>query len=399
MDFRFNQGEEGFREEVRTWLGEHLRGEYAALGGGGGPADERGWDVRLAWEKELGQAGWIGLGWPKEYGGRGASIVEQGIFNEEYARANAPARTSFFGEGLLGPTLIAFGSEEQKQRFLPGILRAEELWCQGFSEPDAGSDLANVKTRATLDGDEWVVTGQKVWTTLAHHAHWIFAVCRTDPDAPKHKGLSFLLLPMKQPGIEVKPLKQLTGSAEFNEVFFDEARTSADLVVGGVNNGWKVAMGTLGFERGTAFLSMQLRFDNECQSVIDYAQKHDLARDPLVRQKLADAWIGVQIMKYNGLRTLTKLLATGSPGPEASTSKLYWSAWHQRLGELEMELMGPWSEVLAGAPYEPDDFQTTFLASRAETIYTGSSEIQRNIIGEQVLGLPREPRPTEGTPR
>ena len=202
---------------------------------------------------------------------------------------------------------------------------------------------------------------------------------------------------MKQPGIEVKPLKQLTGSAEFNEVFFDEARTSADLVVGGVNNGWKVAMGTLGFERGTAFLSMQLRFDNECQSVIAYAQKHDLAGDPLVRQKLADAWIGVQIMKYNGLRTLTKLLATGSPGPEASTGKLYWSTWHQRLGELEMELMGPWSEVLAGAPYEPDDFQTTFLASRAETIYTGSSEIQRNIIGEQVLGLPREPRPTEGT--
>jgi alkylation response protein AidB-like acyl-CoA dehydrogenase len=391
MDFRFSATDEAFRDEVRTWLSEHLVGEYAALGGGGGPADETGWDVRLEWERKLGEAGWIGLGWPTEYGGRGATISQQLIFNEEYARANAPARVSFFGEGLLGPTLIAFGTEEQKHRFLPRILRAEELWCQGFSEPDAGSDLANVKTRALLDGDEWVVNGQKVWTTLAHHSHWIFAVCRTDPGAPKHKGLSFILLPMDQPGIEVKPLKQLTGSAEFNEVFFTDARTPADLVVGAVNEGWKVAMGTLGFERGTAFLAQQLRFEEECRQVIDYAKKHDLAGDPLVRQKLADAWIGVQIMRYNGFRTVTKLLATGSPGPEASISKLYWSHWHRHLGELEMELMGPWSEVLSGPPYELEEFQSNFLLSRAETIYTGSTEIQKNIIGERVLGLPREP--------
>ena len=391
MDFRWSAEDEAFREEVRAWLREHLIGEYAALGGGGGPADETGWDVRLEWEKKLGEAGWIGLGWPKAYGGREASITQQLIFNEEYARANAPARASFFGEGLLGPTLIAFGTEEQKQRFLPGILKATELWCQGFSEPDAGSDLANVKTRAILDGDEWVVNGQKVWTTLAHHSDWIFAVCRTDPDAPKHKGLSFVLLPMDQPGIEVKPLKQLTGSAEFNEVFFTDARTSADLVVGAVNEGWKVAMGTLGFERGTAFLAQQLRFDEECRQVIEYAKKHDLARDAIVRQQLADAWIGVQIMKYNGFRTITKLLATGSPGPEASISKLYWSHWHRHLGELEMELMGPWSEVLAGPDYELEEFESTFLLSRAETIYTGSTEIQKNIIGERVLGLPREP--------
>jgi alkylation response protein AidB-like acyl-CoA dehydrogenase len=391
VDFRWSAEDEAFREEVRSWLKEHLVGEYAALGSGGGPADETGWDVRLEWEKQLGEAGWIGLGWPTEYGGRGASITQQLIFNEEYAKANAPARVSFFGEGLLGPTLIAFGTEEQKQRFLPGILKCKELWCQGFSEPDAGSDLANVKTRALLDGDEWVVNGQKVWTTLAHHSDWIFAVCRTDPEAPKHKGLSFILLPMDQPGIDVKPLKQLTGSAEFNEVFFTDARTSADLVVGNINEGWKVAMGTLGFERGTAFLAQQLHFQHECEEVIDYAKKQGLSGDPIVRQKLADAWIGVQIMKYNGFRSITKMLATGSPPPEASISKLYWSHWHRHLGELEMELMGPWSEVLAGPNYELEEFQASFLLSRAETIYTGSTEIQKNIIGERVLGLPREP--------
>ncbi len=391
MDFRWSAEDEAFRQEVRSWLNEHLVGEFAALGSGGGPADETGWDVRLAWEKKLGEAGWIGLGWPTEYGGRGATITQQLLFNEEYAKANAPARVSFFGEGLLGPTLIAFGSEDQKRRFLPGILKATELWCQGFSEPDAGSDLANVKTRAVLDGDEWVVNGQKVWTTLAHHAHWTFAVVRTDPDAPKHKGLSYLLLPMDQPGIEVKPLKQLTGSAEFNEVFFTDARTSADLIVGAPGDGWKVAMGTLGFERGTAFLAQQLHFQHETEQVIDYAKKHGLTGDPIVRQKLADAWIGVQIMKYNGFRSISKLLTTGSPPPEASISKLYWSHWHRHLGELEMELMGPWSEVLAGPDYELEEFQSSFLLSRAETIYTGSTEIQKNIIGERVLGLPREP--------
>src|SRR5947209_9437167 len=232
MDFRWSAEDEAFRAEVRSWLKEHLVGEYAALGSGGGPADETGWDVRLEWEKKLGEAGWIGLGWPTEYGGRGATITQQLIFNEEYARANAPARISFFGEGLLGPTLIAFGTDEQKQRFLPGILRAEELWCQGFSEPDAGSDLANVKTRAVLDGDEWVVTGQKVWTTLAHRSDWCFVVCRTDADSQSHKGLSYLLCPVDQPGVEVRPLRQMTGSAEFNEVFFDGARTAKENVLG-----------------------------------------------------------------------------------------------------------------------------------------------------------------------
>ena len=390
MDFRFSPAEEAFRDEVRTWLGEHLTGKYAAIGSMRGLADEDTWADRVEWERELGRGGWIGLGWPRLYGGREASVTEQLIFNEEYARANAPVRASFFGEGLLGPTVIAFGTDEQRQRFLPPILRAEEQWCQGFSEPDAGSDLANVQTRAVLDGDEWVITGQKVWTTAAHHADWCFVLCRTNPDAPKHRGLSFILCPMRQPGIEIKPLRQMTGSAEFNEVFFTEARTAADLVVGEVDDGWKVAMGTLGFERGTAFLSQQLQFANECRQVFEVAAKYGASADPVMRQRLADAWVGLQIMRYNGLRSLTQLLATGSPGPAASVGKLYWSTWHRALGELEMDVVGPWGEIV-GAGYQLDDFQSSFLSSRAGTIYAGSSEIQRNVIAERVLGLPREP--------
>ena len=263
MDFTDTPAEAAFRAEVRGWLAEHLTGEFAALGPGGGPADETGWDVRIEWEKLLGADRWVGMSWPTEYGGRGLDTAQQIIFNEEYARAGAPARISFFGEGLFAPTLIAFGTPEQKQRFLPRIQRVEELWCQGFSEPNAGSDLANIQTRAVLDGDEWVITGQKVWTTLAHRADWCFVVCRTDPESKSHHGLSYLLCPMDQPGIEVRPLRQLTGSSEFNEVFFDGARTAKENVLGPVGEGWKVAMATLGFERGTAFLSAQLGFEAE----------------------------------------------------------------------------------------------------------------------------------------
>jgi alkylation response protein AidB-like acyl-CoA dehydrogenase len=399
VDFRFGADDEAFRDEVRTWLNEHLTGDFAALGGGGSAGQEDGFEVRREWERELGRGGWIGLSWPKEYGGREATVIQKLLFTEEYVKANAPARVGFFGEDLFGPTLMAFGTEEQKQRFLPPILRAEEMWCQGFSEPDAGSDLANVTTRAERDGDEWVLNGQKVWTTLAQHADWCFVVCRTDPDVPKHKGLSYVLCPMDQPGVEVKPLVQLTRQAEFNEVFFTDARTRADLVVGGVNEGWKVAMGTLGFERGTAFLSAQLRFQTECDAVIRYAQKLGHSSDPVVRQQLVDAWIGVQLLRYNRLRAFTRMAASGTLGPEASINKLQWSNWHRRLGELEMRVMGPWSEILGDdGPYAIDDFQQNFLFSRSETIYAGSSEIQRNIIGERVLGLPREPAPPEKSP-
>jgi alkylation response protein AidB-like acyl-CoA dehydrogenase len=395
MDFADTPEEAAFREEVRTWLAEHLTGEFAALGGRGGPADEHGWDVRLAWERLLGKDRWIGLSWPEEYGGRGASFSQQVIFNEEYARANAPARISFFGEGLFAPTLLAYGTEEQKRRFLPRIQAVEELWCQGYSEPNAGSDLANVSTRAARDGDEWVVNGQKVWTTLAHRADWCFAVVRTDPDSSGHRGLSYLLIPMHQPGVEVRPLRQMTGTAEFNEVFFNDARTAADNVVGEVGDGWKVAMATLGFERGTAFLSQQLAFQRELAELIETARANGAAADPLIRQELADAYAGVQIMKYNGLRMLTDLVRRGVLGPASSIGKLYWSTWHRRLGERAMQVLGTAALTVAGAPggpYELGEWHRIFMFSRSETIYAGSSEIQRNIIGERVLGLPREPR-------
>lgn len=398
MDFGDTPEEAAFRDEVRTWLHDNLTDEFAAIGGRGGPADEHAWETRVEWERLLGRDRWVGLSWPEEYGGRNAGFTEQVIFHEEYAKANAPARVSFFGEGLFAPTLIAFGTEEQKRRFLPKIQAAEELWCQGYSEPNAGSDLSNVQTRAVLDGDEWVVDGQKVWTTLAHRAQWCFAVVRTDPDAPPHKGLSYVLVPMDQPGVTVRPLRQMTGTAEFNEVFFDGARTARDNVVGEVNDGWKVAMATLGFERGTAFLSQQLGFRREFDEVVARAHKNGAAAEPVIRQKLAQAFIGVQIMKYNGLRMLSELVHTGVVGPGASIGKLYWSTWHRNLGELQMDVLG--AEALAvahtpdttGKPYALDEPHRIFMFSRSETIYAGSSEIQRNIIGERVLGLPREPK-------
>ncbi len=306
-------------------------------------------------------------------------------------------RVGFFGEQLLGPTLMMFGTEEQKDRFLPPILRAEEFWCQGFSEPDAGSDLANVKTAADLDGDEWVINGQKVWTSLGHIADWIFVVCKTDRStAKKHEGISFILCPIGQPGVEMRPITQITGTAEFNEVFFSDARTAADLVVGPIGQGWKVVMATLGFERGTAFLAQQLRFAEEYRSVVEFAKQRGLADDPITRQRLADSYIGLEIMRLTGMRTVTKILQGGQPGPESSIGKLHWSTWHQRLGELEMDLMGADGQILAGdddrdSDHRIRDMQYTFQFSRAHTIYAGSSEIQRNIVGERVLGLPRGP--------
>jgi alkylation response protein AidB-like acyl-CoA dehydrogenase len=317
------------------------------------------------------------------------------IFNEEYARASAPARVSFFGEGLFAPTLIQFGTDEQKRRFLPKIQRVEELWCQGFSEPNAGSDLANVQTKAVLDGDEWVITGQKVWTTLAHRSDWCFVVCRTDPESSSHYGLSYLLCPMHQPGVEVRPLRQMTGSSEFNEVFFDGARTAKENVLGPVGEGWKVAMATLGFERGTAFLSQQLAFEHEVAELFDEARKRGVSDDPVLRDELANRYTGLQVMRFNGMRMLTAMLKTGALGPEASIGKLFWTSWHRRFGETAMDVMGTDALLVDRASdgaYELDDLHRIFMASRAETIYAGSSEIQHNIIGERVLGLPREPR-------
>lgn len=393
MDFNDTPAEAAFREEVKTWLQENLTGDFAALEGAGGVINDDAWVLRVEWEKLLGANRWLGIAWPEEYGGRNATIMEQVIFIEEYVRAQAPARVSFFGEGLFAPTLLAFGTDEQKQRFLPKIQSVDELWCQGYSEPNAGSDLANVATKAVLDGDEWIINGQKVWTTLAHRADWMFAVVRTDSDAPKHQGLSYLLVPMKQDGVTVRPLVQMTNTREFSEVFLDDARTDASNVLGEVNGGWPVALATLSFERGTAFLGQQLSFSREFDALVDKARELGKEDDAHVRDRLAQAFIELQIMKYNGLRMLTNMIKTGAPGPEASIGKLYWSSWHKRLGELSVDILGPYSQLLVPtedpSEYEINEFQRTFLFSRAETIYAGSSEIQKNIISERVLGMPK----------
>jgi|HubBroStandDraft_6_1064221.scaffolds.fasta_scaffold05602_8 alkylation response protein AidB-like acyl-CoA dehydrogenase len=398
MDLRDGPEDVAFRAEVRRFLDENVVGEFAELKGRGGSGDETfGFEVRRRWEKVLADGGWTCMGWPVKYGGRGATMTQQVIFNEEYARAAAPGRVSVMGEGLLGPTLIHYGTPEQQARFLPPIREGDELWCQGYSEPDAGSDLANVKTRAVRDGDEWVVTGQKVWTSLAHQADWCFVVCRTDPDSSRHKGLSYLLVPMDQPGVEVRPITQLTRTSEFNEVFFDGARTDASNVVGGVGDGWRVALATLAFERGVALLGYQLTFRREIDRITSLAEETGRTRDPVVRQRLAQAYIELAIMRYNTLRSLAGIDGPVAP-PEASIAKLYWGSWHRRLGELSMNLLGMGSTVLDGettadnSGYGLNELQRSFLFARSETIYGGSNEIQRNIIGERVLGLPSEPK-------
>jgi alkylation response protein AidB-like acyl-CoA dehydrogenase len=394
MDLRDRPEDVAFRDEVRRFLDDKLVGEFAELGGRGGSGDETyGFETRLRWEKVLAEGGWTCLGWPAEYGGRGATMTEQVIFNEEYVRAAAPGRVSILGEGLLGPTLIHYGTEAQKARFLPPIRAGTELWCQGYSEPDAGSDLANVKTRAELDGDEWIVTGQKVWTSLAHQSDWCFVVCRTDPGSSRHKGLSYLLVPMDQPGVEVRPITQLTRTSEFNEVFFDGARTARQNVVGEVGEGWRVALATLAFERGVALLGHQLSFRRELDHVVALAQKNGRASDPVLRQRLAQAHVELTIMRFNTLRSLSGVDGPVAP-PEASIAKLFWGTWHRRLGELALDVLGPSATILEGDDYELGELQRSFLFSRSETIYGGSNQIQRNIIGERVLGLPPEPKGT-----
>lgn len=378
-----------FTSTVRQWLAENLAGEFAALRGLGGPGREHeAFTERLAWDRHLAAAGWTGLGWPAQFGGRAATMAQQVSFHREYAKANAPARVSHVGEELLAPTLLAFGTDEQKQRFLPGIKTVSELWCQGYSEPGAGSDLAAVSTTAVRDGDEWVLNGQKVWTSLAHVADWCFVLCRTEPGSKRHHGLSYLLVPMDQPGIEVRPINQLTGTSEFNEVFFDGARTSADLVVGEVGEGWSVAMGTLAFERGVATLGQQVGFARELNGIIALAQRNGSAADPVVRERLTRAWMGLEVMRVHAVRTLSTV-DTGAAAGEASVAKLTWAHWHRDLGELAMQVAGASSLV---APEDLDEYQRLFLFSRADTIYGGSDEIQRNIIAERVLGLPREAR-------
>lgn len=381
-----------FRDELRTWLAEHLVGDFKRAAGVGGPADDSMWELRLAWEKELAAGRWLNVTWPEEYGGRGGTPVQELIFHVEHAQAGAPYWVGVHGRDLFGPTLLEFGTDAQKKRFLPAITRCEEFWGQGFSEPDAGSDLAGLKTRAGRDGDEWVVTGQKIWTTFGAYADWLYVLCRTNPDAPRHKGISMLLLPRHQPGVDIRPIRNIAGGLEFCEVFLDGARTSADMVVGEVDGGWTVVMGTLGNERGGAtVLPFQASFEREMARLFELVRRDGRDRDPVVRQKLARAWAGLRIMKMNNDRLLTTVLQGGHPGPESSVGKLYWANWHRDFGELMVELLGPRAMIPGEGPDGDASaaMAHSFLNARAETIYGGANEIQRNIVGERVLGLPR----------
>ena len=378
-----------FRSEVRDWLAENLVGEYAALKGLGGPGREHeAFEERLAWNRHLAAAGLTCLGWPTEHGGRGLSVAHRVAFYEEYAKANAPDKVNHLGEELVGPTLIAYGTPEQQQRFLPKILDVTELWSQGYSEPGAGSDLANVATTAVLDeeGEHWVINGQKVWTSLAHWAQWCFVVARSEKGSKRHAGLSYLLVPLDQPGVEIRPIIQLTGDSEFNEVFFTDARTDADLVVGEPGDGWRVAMGTLTFERGVSTLGQQIRYAREHSNLVELARKTGAADDPLIRERLTRSWAGLRAMRSYALATMDE----EQPGQD-SVSKLLWANWHRELGEIAMDVQGMAGLTLPGGEF--DEWQRLYLFSRSDTIYGGSNEIQRNIIAERVLGLPREARP------
>ncbi|UQS25900.1 acyl-CoA dehydrogenase family protein [Amycolatopsis thermalba] len=374
-----------FRREVADWLADNLTGEFARLRGLGGPGREHeAFELRLAWERHLAAAGWTCVGWPAEFGGRGLSLEEQVAFHEEYAASGAPARVNHIGEQLLGPTLIAFGTPEQQSRFLPKIVAVEELWCQGYSEPGAGSDLAAVSTSAELRDGQWVINGQKIWTSLAHVADWCFVLARTERGSQRHRGLSYLLVPLEQDGVTVRPIQQLTGTSEFNEVFFDDARTPASMVVGEPGEGWRIAMATLGFERGVSTLGQQIGFRRELDGIEAAAKRLGTWDDPLLRADLERARMGLRVLRAHALRTLGQ-----AAGPEVAVGKLMWAQWHRRLGELAVRARGARSLVAEG---ELDEWQRLFLFTRADTIYGGSDEIERNIIAERVLGLPKEAR-------
>ncbi len=398
MDLSYSEQDQAFRVEIRTWLEDNLSGEWAALRGVGGPGrDHEMFEERLAWNRHLATHGWTCVGWPVEHGGRGLSLWQQVIFHEEYARAQAPARVNHLGEELMGPTLIAFGTPEQQQRFLPRIVAVEELWAQGYSEPGAGSDLANVQTKARLDGEEWVIDGQKVWTSNAHLSQWVFVIARTEPGSQRHHGLSFLLVPLDQVGVEVRPIEQLTGGSEFNEVFFTGARTAADLVVGEPGKGWPVAMGLLGFERGVSTLAQTVDYARELAGVVDLATRTGAIDEPVLRDRLASLSAELEVARAFALRGLSSVEGgsdSAAGGGAGSIFKLVWANWHKQLGEVAMQVAGPASLLArdSGTAYDLDEWQRLFLFSRADTIYGGSDEVQKNILAERVLGLPKEAR-------
>jgi alkylation response protein AidB-like acyl-CoA dehydrogenase len=376
VDLTLSPSEEAFRDELRAWLiGNHPGREPEG--------DLAGFEFRRAWQHNLHEAGWAGVSWPREYGGRGATLVEQAIYNEELTRARAPSAANVLGLAMGGPTVIAHGTEEQKRRFLEPILSASEIWCQGFSEPGSGSDLASVKTRGVRDGNGWVVTGQKVWTTLAQHAKWCMLVARTDPDAPKHQGLTYFLMDMEQDAVQVRPLRQITGESEFNELFIEEARIPDENIVGGEGNGWAVAITTLMHERATLAFGLQIAVKLALRELMDEVRAARASRDPIVRDRLAQLYIESEVLRLNAYRGLSAIMRDGVPGPEGSLGKWQWAEVNQALTELAMDLRGP------RAVLYDETWTFRFLRARANSIEGGTTEILKNIVAERVLGLPR----------
>jgi alkylation response protein AidB-like acyl-CoA dehydrogenase len=407
VDISYPPEAEEFRAEVKGFLSAHLPADWAGIGA---LDEEPAWEFARKWRALLAEHGYLSIAWPERYGGRGLTKLHQVVLMEELALAGVPFGLPHdtFGVKMLANTLLRWGTEEQKAHFLPRILNGEDVWCQGYSEPGAGSDLASLTTRADRDGDEWVVNGQKVWTSGAHQANWIFVLARTDPAAPKHRGISFLLVPLDQPGVEVRPFRMMSGQEHFNEVFFTGARTRADLVVGAVNDGWTVAQSLLGVERGEEAATNPILFKAELQRLIELARAYGKDTDPLIRQRIAWCWSKVEIMRFLGYRILTGWLKGAQPGPESSIAKLYWSEYHLKVTELAMDIMGMHAQVPTGRPplrtYRTDDagaanssgsWSATYLIARSGTIYAGTSQVQRNILAEKVLGLPREPRPAQ----
>jgi alkylation response protein AidB-like acyl-CoA dehydrogenase len=393
MDLNLTAEERQFRDELRTWLEANV------------PKDWKEWREKpmeesfpylRAWQRKLYESGWAAVSWPREYGGRSASLMQQSIFWEEMTRAEAPPMVNSLGLGLIGPTIIAYGTDAQKKRYIPKILSAEEIWCQGFSEPNAGSDLASLQTEAHLDGDHYVVNGQKVWTSYGWVGDWCELVVRTDASVPKHKGLTVLLVDMKSPGVEVRPLRQMTGESEFGEIFFREVRVPKEHVLGKLNDGWNVAVSTLMYERGSYGARLHLLFKRNIGRLIELARTlprngHTAAQDPLMRQKLAQCYAEIEIMRLNQMRAFSRITATGVPGPEGSIQKIFWSELNQRVQQTAQELLGPYGQLQAGDPLAPDKgiWSYGYLRARGNTIEAGTSEVQRNIIGHFVLGLPR----------
>jgi alkylation response protein AidB-like acyl-CoA dehydrogenase len=397
VDFSLTPEQEAFREQVRSWLADNMPRDWTrrVMASSDVPRPEA-YQLLREWQRRLYDAGFIGLTWPKEYGGRSLTFMEELILHEEMALAKAPPILNILGVGMAGPTIIAYGTEEQKQRYPAKILSCEEIWCQGYSEPNSGSDLAALQTRAVKDGDHYVINGQKVWTSLAHIADYMMLLARTDPDAPKHKGITYFLLDMKLPGVTVKPLRQITGDPEFNEVFFDNVRVHESQVLGGVNNGWQVGLTTLMYERLALGFGLQVRLRIGLDGLIELARRVEktgrvVTRDPVMRQKLAQLWIDTECLKYTGARAITKLLKGEIPGPEASTGKMIWVETHQKLQELSQDIQGPYGQLMSGSDWalEGGAWQYTFLRSRANSIEGGTTEVQKNIIVERILGLPK----------